>query len=266
MSIDGILTMGRKFGYDNLVQLQNLRRGYKSGAPGKYSARFVFDSSDALDKYVAKVTGTEDSYNEIMQIVKKFFPDVLSEKAKTVVQVVLNRFSKKSGTVDIGHVVTNGEDIVSVANFRGLKNASATKYRVAASGGDNLRIEMNGIVPKTNAHFPEEINEFMDAVKYVEKDGVSKVGIDYKAKEGLTQYKVSVEAPKEYLDACAEVATQGQYKTVNELIERGRYMATPEYKAAQEAEVARLMDVAMAKVASDKAKYGASYVPPVKFS
>ena len=87
MNVDQILPMARKIGYDNFVQIQNLRRVAKSER-GQAAATLVLSTDVRYDQFIMSKIGVgaeadDSSYN----IVKKFFPKSLSDKAYSYIDV-----------------------------------------------------------------------------------------------------------------------------------------------------------------------------------
>lgn len=241
MSIGQVLSMGRKIGYENVVQIQNLRRVAKSDR-GQVATTLVLPSDARYDQFIMSKTGlaaeTDDaSYN----IVKKFFPKSLSDKALTSIDVLLKKFSKDSGVFSMDISTRASGELLNGSTLKVARNNSATKVKAEGFSLENgTFMDAKVVFPNKGVKMPE-VDEIINKLDYKEELGMSKLGFDYKDDKGLTSVSVKYETPKELVDSLVQAGTGGQFKSMQEIVDNAKFLHSPAASTIEEAEFNRIM-------------------------
>ena len=241
MNVDQILPMARKIGYDNFVQIQNLRRVAKSER-GQAAATLVLSTDVRYDQFIMSKIGVgaeadDASYN----ILKKFFPKSLSDKAYSYIDVLLKKFSKNSGVLSMDISTRANGELLSNSTLNVWRNNSVTKVKAGGFSLENgTYMDVKALFPSKGAKMPDAEQVFKE-IDYKEADGMAKLGFTYKAPTGLTSINVKYETPKELADAVVEVGTCGDIKSMQEFIDHVKFLSSPAMKCVEEAEFNRIM-------------------------
>ena len=212
----GILALGRQIGYDNVIQIQNLRRFAKKET-GQCSARLILDSEPYTDSLIRSAGGAENFYR-IMELNKKYSRKSMSDMAKNIIDLVLTKFSKKSGTLTISTTTKIGDSIIEGTKFKILHNNAGTRVKGSSYNESDMFFKLDAVFPNSLSlknGFPEADKQ----LSYSENYDFGKLEFNYKAKKGMTQLSTRLDAPVDYLDTIADIGSNGNIPTMKGVVD-----------------------------------------------
>ena len=215
-----ILALGRHIGYDNVVQIQNLRRLAKKET-GQCSARFILDSSEPYTDSFIRMAGGVENFYRIMELNNKYSRKSMSDTAKNIIDLVLTKFSKKSGTLTISTTTKIGDNIINGSKFKILHNNAGTRVKGSSYGEGDMFFKIDAACPNSLSlknGFPEADKQ----LSYSENYDFGKLEFNYKARQGMTQLSTRFDAPVDYLDNLTDILSNGTIPTMKGLVDTGK--------------------------------------------
>ena len=216
----GILALGRHIGYDNVVQIQNLRRFAKKET-GQCSARFILDSSEPYTDSFIRMAGGAENFYRIMELNNKYSKKSMSDTAKNIIDLVLTKFSKKSGTLTISTTTKIGDNIINGSKFKILHNNAGTRVKGSSYGESDMFFKIDAACSNSLSlknGFPEADKQ----LSYSENYDFGKLEFNYKARQGMTRLSTRFDAPVDYLDNLTDILSNGTIPTMKGLVDTGK--------------------------------------------
>ena len=218
-----LLNMGRKFGYENLLEIQNLKRGLKRNPSGTFKAHIESDRK-SMDSYYAALQNNSNIVasmiaNKTIGIMKEMTPRTFGENMKSTTDLTVNKLSEKTGSISVKSVSKDEKGIIAQFEMNALKNDSEMAIK-AKGNAENMSIDYD-VVMTDPEKFDGEFKSFKEIVtglNYQENEGMSKLGFNIKDAGMVKKANINMEAPTAFLNKMAEMQ-QGENVTFKSQID-----------------------------------------------
>lgn len=220
---NSLLTVGRAFGANNLAELQKLRKLVNSNKVGNEFAHFVFNNNTTFDSvFFSKEYSKKVS--TLRTLIEKFFPKSTAEGAKTIVEVIINKFGRekntRDGAITILSVTKNRLDTGNTIKTKLLSNQAGMIFNFEGKGESGIRSNLFMYLSQMSKKTP--LSDLLNKINYSEKNGVSRITINYAGEGNIRAVNGEVKGPKEFLDSFTKIITDGENPTLQDLVKSAK--------------------------------------------
>ena len=227
MSITQVLKFGRTIGLDNFSQLKGLARTIQSGQPFKYNLHLNINQAQADEFTKLAIDTTKEhmpataskmipNFSETIAQIKKMFPVATAKENKSIIDVGINRYGAKSGSISYkaSSVAPSGE-VVASADAKILGNSGSIKARAKASVPEQnyaYDIEYAG----TTGALPDG-DKIAKAIKLDVKDGLFTAKLP-KTKSGGVTIAADVKSNEALIDEMVKNQSGGYITSAKDMV------------------------------------------------
>ena len=219
MEISQLLRLGRSIGLKNFSQLKNLTRAIGNEAPFA-RAHFSIDKNMA-DEFIKGNPLIDADAKKFINIANYYNPKASDPSAKTIFDVILNRYGKHSGTINVkAKALTHADGVYAKVDAKALINEAGSRVYYSAlmpSSHMNANVDvamLNKAAKKTN-----HLDVLAKSLKYKSSDGISTLSIDPVSANGVRGY-MNVQAPTEFFNDITRVSTDYKFMSFDQALNK----------------------------------------------
>lgn len=221
MEITQLLRLGRSIGLKNFSQLKNLTRAIGNEAPFA-RAHFVLNKNMA-DEFVklAEKPMVDANAKRIINIANYYNPKANDPTAKTIYDVVLNRFGKHSGTINVqGKSLTHTDGVYAKIDAKALINdAGGRVYYNATIPSAHMNANVDVAILNKAATKTNNLDVLAKSLQYNSSNGISTLSINPVSANGLRGY-MNVQAPTGFFNDITRVSTDYEFMSFDQALNK----------------------------------------------
>jgi len=228
MSITKLLPIARSFGAENWVKLKPFIRAVSNKETiGQHAVRLKVNQLQINGLGAGKFLSIlPESMREQLKVL---YAEALKPGNKTSFDMIVNRFTPKSGVVSIKTAMKDASG-KAVANYSGkvAVNSSGVKGHGGITYNPGRVRESFEFSYLNNARGPKAtIRDFLGGISYNVKDGLFKLRLP-KTKVGGVTVKANVSADEKFMNQATYISSEGRHtstgKAVDEVIDNLRLL------------------------------------------